>query len=190
MDQPVFLPIILGTNRQDRLSEHVAQLIFRYMSSDSRLETALIDVRDFDLPQDNYGRAIQDLYPRYKEIITRADGLVIVSPEYNHGYPGILKSVMDTLYKEYFNKPVSLVGVSEGPWGGARVIEALLPFVRALHLLAMNNDLLFPHAADLFDEHGNLKEAGSYDKRLGIFVDELVWLADGLRSARDKRTEV
>ncbi len=186
MNKAVFLPVILGTNRQERQSEHAAKVIFNYMQKDPRIETVLIDVRDFELPHDNYGRAIQDLHPMYKDTIERADGLVIVSPEYNHGYPGILKSVMDTLFKEYFDKPVSLVGVSEGPWGGVRVIEALLPFVRALHLLALNNDLQFPNAPDLFDSAGHLRDPAPYEKRLEKFTSELVRMAIVLRAARSE----
>lgn len=182
----VFLPVILGTNRQDRQSEHAAKVVFNHLQQDSRIETILVDMREFDLPTDNYGRAIQDLHPAYKQTIARADGLVIVTPEYNHGYPGILKSVMDTLYKEYFDKPVSLVGVSEGPWGGVRVIEALLPFVRALHLLALNNDLQFPNAPDLFDQAGNLIDPAPYEKRLEKFTNELVRMAFVLRAARSE----
>ena len=54
------------------------------------------------------------------------DGLVVVTPEYNHGYPGVLKSVLDLLLKEYIHKAVAFVGVSAGPWGGTRVIEAMV----------------------------------------------------------------
>jgi NAD(P)H-dependent FMN reductase len=74
---------------------------------------------------------------------TRADGLVIVSPEYNHGYPGALKSVLDLLLKEYIHKSVAFAGVSAGPWGGTRVIEAMLPIARELGLTATFTDLNF-----------------------------------------------
>ena len=67
----------------------------------------------------------------------RADGLVIVAPEYNHGYPGILKHALDTNLKEYIHKPVGLCGVSAGGFGGTRVIESLLPVMRELGMVTI-----------------------------------------------------
>ena len=85
-------------------------------------------------------------FPEWRDAIIRADGLVIVTPEYNHGYPGSLKSVLDLLLKEYIHKAVALVGVSSGPWGGTRVIEACVPMVRELGLAVTFSDLNFPQA--------------------------------------------
>ncbi len=102
------------------------------MSARSDIETQLFDVADFALPQDDYGLDIKDRFPQWRDAIIRADGLVIVTPEYNHGYPGALKSVLDLLLKEYIHKAVALVGVSAGAWGGTRVIEAMVPMVREL----------------------------------------------------------
>jgi len=82
--------------------------------------------------------------------------LVIVSPEYNHGYPGALKSVLDLLLKEYIHKAVAFVGVPAGPWGGTRVIEALVPTVRELGLAVTFADLDFPKVQEKFDQNGVL----------------------------------
>ena len=126
-DDKLFIPLILGTNRKDRESEAPAKWVYSRMQLRDDIEPAYFDVREFVLPQDNYGTEIADLFPEWKDAVTRADGLVIVTPEYNHGYPGILKSVLDLLLKEYIHKAVAFVGVSAGPWGGTRVIEAMLP---------------------------------------------------------------
>jgi hypothetical protein len=67
----------------------------------------------------------------------RADALVVVSPEYNHGYSGLLKHVLDSCLKEYIHKAVGIVGVSAGPFGGARVIQNLLPVMRELGLVTI-----------------------------------------------------
>ena len=63
------------------------------------------------------GLDIKDQFPQWRDTIIRADGLVIVTPEYNHGYPGALKSVLDLLLKEYVHKAVAFVGVSAGRLG-------------------------------------------------------------------------
>ena len=148
------------------------------------IETQLFDVCDFRLPHDHYGQEIKDQFPEWRDAIVRADGLVIVTPEYNHGYPGSLKSVLDLLLREYVHKAVAFVGVSAGPWGGTRVIEASVPMVRELGLAVTFSDLNFPKVGDKFDAEGNLLDE-AYNKRIGDFLDELVWMATTLRWGRD-----
>ena len=118
-DDTLFIPILLGTPRRARASENVARWVHAKMQERVDIESVLFDVRDFDLPRDHYGTEIGDQFPEWRETIIRADGLVIVTPEYNHGYPGALKSVLDLLLKEYIHKAVAFVGVSAGPCPGA-----------------------------------------------------------------------
>src|SRR5688500_6058404 len=172
----LFIPIILGTPRSQRESEQVARWVFTKMEERAEIETKLFDVRDFDLPRDDYGTGIAEQFPEWRDAIIRADGLVIVTPEYNHGYPGALKSVLDLLLKEYIHKAVALVGVSAGPWGGTRVIEACVPMVRELGLAVTFSDLNFPQAQSKFDENGNLLDE-AYNKRVKDFLDELIWMS-------------
>src|SRR5687767_7039466 len=155
-EQPVFIPILLGTSRRERESEHVAKWVFAKMREREDTEPQYFDVRDFALPQDDYGTEISGDFPEWQEAIVKADGLVIVTPEYNHGYPGVLKSVLDLLLKEYIHKAVALVGVSAGPWGGTRVIEAMVPMVRELGLAVTFTDLNFTRIDSKFDMEGNL----------------------------------
>jgi len=182
-DEKLFLPLLLGTNRNGRASEAVARWVFAKMQERNEIETRFFDVRDFDLPGDDYGPEISHLFPEWRDAIIRADGLVIVTPEYNHGYPGILKSVLDLLLKEYIHKAVAFVGVSTTPWGGTRVIEAMVPMVRELGLAVTFTDLHFPKAGSTFDAEGNLLDA-AYEKRAVGFLDELVWMSRALRWGR------
>ncbi|MDQ3088507.1 MAG: NAD(P)H-dependent oxidoreductase [Acidobacteriota bacterium] len=152
----LFLPILLGTTRRGRESENAAKWLFAKMQERQEIETQLFDVRDFDLPRDDYGTEIGERFPEWRDAIIRADGLVIVTPEYNHGYSGALKSVLDLLLKEYIHKAVAFVGISAGPWGGTRVIEACVPMVRELGLAVTFSDLNFPLVKSKFDENGNL----------------------------------
>ncbi len=180
----LFIPILLGTNRKDRRSEDVARWVFTKIEQREEIETKLFDVRDFDLPRDDYGTGIGDSFPEWRDAIHRAAGLVIVTPEYNHGYPGNLKSVLDLLLKEYIHKAVAFVGVSAGVFGGARVIEACVPMVRELGLAVTFSDLNFPQVQTKFDENGNLLDA-AYEKRVAGFLDELVWMSRALRWGRE-----
>lgn len=179
----VFVPVLLGTNRKERRSAHVAHWLVGEMSKREDIETRLFDVREFKLPQDDYGTQIKDLFPEWRDHIIRADGLVVITPEYNHGYPGALKSVLDLLLKEYIHKAVGLVGVSAGPWGGTRVIESLVPMVRELGLAVTFTDLNFPVVQTKFDSEGNLLDS-AYERRATDFLDELVWMSRALRWGR------
>ena len=179
----VFVPVLLGTNRKERKSVHVAKWLVGEMKKRDDLETTLFDVQDFNLPQDDYGTEIREQFPEWRDAIVRADGLVIVTPEYNHGYPGALKSVMDLLLKEYIHKCVGLVGVSAGPWGGTRVIEALVPMVRELGLVVTSTDLNFPSVQTKFGPRGKLLDK-AYKQRAADFLDELVWMSRVMRWGR------
>jgi NAD(P)H-dependent FMN reductase len=182
-DEKLFIPLLLGTPRKARASEHAARWVYQTMLQRPEIESQFFDVRDFDLPHDHYGTEIGGDFPEWRDAIIRADGLVIVTPEYNHGYPGALKSVLDLLLKEYIHKAVAFVGVSAGPWGGTRVIEACVPMVRELGLAVTFTDLNFPAAATKFDENGSLLDP-AYENRAKGFLDELIWMSTTLRWGR------
>ena len=180
--RPILIPVILGTPRQGRQSEFAARLLVEEISKRKGVETELIDVRKLPLPMDDAGEDIKD--PAFSDTVNRADALVIVVPEYNHGYPGILKHALDTNLKEYIHKAVGICGVSAGPFGGARVIQNLLPVMRELGLTMIFTDVNFSNVQKMFDNDGNLLERG-FIRRVGSFLDELVWMAKVLRWGRE-----
>lgn len=180
----LFIPVLLGTNRKERNSIHPAKWLAGEMQKRDDIETRLFDVAEFALPQDDYGQGLKDRFPEWKDAIIRADGLVIVSPEYNHGYPGSMKAVLDLLLREYVHKAVAFVGVSAGPWGGTRVIEAMVPMVRELGLAVTFADLNFPKVQNTFDAQGKLLDP-AFEKRAKDFLDELVWMGTVLKWGRE-----
>jgi NAD(P)H-dependent FMN reductase len=182
--QKLKLPVLLGTNRKERKSEAVAKWLVAEMTKRSDIETRLFDVAEFAIPQDDYGQGLKERFPAWRDAIIECDGLVVVTPEYNHGYPGSLKSVLDLLLREYVHKSVAFVGVSAGSWGGTRVIESMVPMVRELGLTPTFQDLNFPSVEKKFDESGNLLDQ-AYEKRAKDFLDELVWMATVLKWGRD-----
>jgi NAD(P)H-dependent FMN reductase len=182
MDQ-LNIPVLLGTNRKERVSALVAKWVLDEAEKRPEINTRLFDVADFHLPYDDYGQALKDSFPEWRDAITAADGLIIVSPEYNHGYPGALKGVLDLLLREYVHKAVAFVGVSAGPWGGTRVIEAMVPMCRELGLAVTFTDLNFSFAQRTFDAGGKLLDP-AFDKRVTDFLDELVWMSRVLKWGR------
>ena len=180
----VHIPILLGTNRRLRQSVFVAKWLLGEIEKRNDIESRLFDVTDFALPRDDYGEEIKAQFPEWRDAIVSADGLIIVTPEYNHGYPGALKAVLDLLLREYVHKAVALVGVSAGPWGGTRVIEAMIPTVRELGLAVTFTDLNFPHVQKVFSDSGQLLDP-AFEKRAKDFLDELLWMANALKWGRN-----
>jgi NAD(P)H-dependent FMN reductase len=180
----LFLPVLLGTNRKKRNSVHPARWLLGEMEKRPDIQTRLFDVSDFALPHDDYGQGLKDHFPEWRDTIIKADGLVIVTPEYNHGYPGVLKAVLDLLLREYVHKAVAFVGVSYGPWGGTRVIEAMVPMVRELGLAVTFTDLNFPKVQTIFDSEGKLLDQ-AFEKRARDFLDELIWMSRTLKWGRE-----
>src|SRR6266571_756866 len=179
--RPLFIPVILGTVRRGRASENVAKFIFGEVQKREGVETELIDIRDLKFPIDDAGEQIKDV--KFSAVCERADGFVIVTPEYNHGYPGMLKHVLDSNLKEYIHKAVGICGVSAGGFGGTRVIQNLLPVMRELGLVTIFWDGNFSNVQTLFDIDGRLLDP-VYLKRTDKFLKELVWMAKVLRYGR------
>jgi len=115
----------------------------------------------------------------------KADALVLVVPEYNHGYPGLLKHLLDTCLKEYIHKAVGIAGVSAGPFGGVRVIQNLLPVMRELGLVTIFWDVNFSSVQNVFSAEGALLD-DSFIRRIDKFLKELIWMAQTLRFGREQ----
>lgn len=177
------IPVLLGTNRKERKSLFVAKWLVGQMEKRPEIRARLFDVADFKLPQDDYGQGLKDSFPEWRDAMIQADGLVLVAPEYNHGYPGVMKAVLDMLLPEYIHKSVAFVGVSAGPWGGTRVIEAMVPMCRELGLAVCFTDLNFPYVQRTFDDEGKLLDQ-AFDERVKGFLDELVWMSTVLKWGR------
>jgi NAD(P)H-dependent FMN reductase len=182
-ERPLFIPVILGTSRRGRRSAPVAALMAREVGSRSGVTTELIDVAKVPMPIDDAGESIKD--PGFADRMARADGLVIVAPEYNHGYPGLLKHLLDSCLKEYVHKAVGIVGVSAGPFGGSRMIQDLLPVMRELGLVTIFWDVNFSAAHEAFDDAGALRDR-AFLTRIDKFLRELIWMSRTLRHGREQ----
>src|SRR5437667_8815527 len=149
MERPLVIPVILGTARRGRRSERAARFVFEQTKRRADIETELIDVCELPMKLDDAGEQMKD--SKFSATIQRCDALIIVTPEYNHGYPGLLKHALDMNLEEYIHKAVGICGVSVGLFGGARVIEGLLPVMRELGLVTILWDVNFGDVQHLFD---------------------------------------
>ena len=182
MNRPLFIPVILGTVRKGRATEAVAEVCFEEVKKREGVETELIDILELKFPPNDAGEQIKDVKSLQR---ARARRLGPVTPEYNHGYPGMLKLILDSNLKEYIHKAVGICGVSAGGFGGTRVIESLLPVMRELGLVTIFWDGNFSGAQGLFDEAGKIKDRATHEKRMDKFLGELIWMSKVLRYGRE-----
>jgi NAD(P)H-dependent FMN reductase len=176
------IPVVLGTTRRGRHSAHVASLMARLLGRREGVETGVIDLADVPLPLDDAGEAIKD--PRFAAAMAAADGLVLVVPEYNHSFPGVLKHALDSCLNEYVHKAVGIVGVSSGPFGGTRVIQGLLPVMREIGLVTIFWDVNVGGVEQVFDADGRLLDEALV-RRSERFLRELLWMSKVLREGRE-----
>lgn len=181
-ERPLNIPVILGTARKGRASAHVANFILEQLRQREGVVTELIDIAKLPIPVDDAGEEIKN--PEFSAQMNAADGLVIVAPEYNHSFPGLLKHVLDTNLEEYIHKAVGIAGVSAGPFGGTRVIESFLPVLRELGLMTIFTDVNFGSVHKVFDDSGKLLEP-AFVRRTAKFLDELIWMSKTLRYGRE-----
>ena len=144
------LLILHGTNRPENKSIAVARWIAEQADQEKikslfqpALTPELYSPTDFQVRAD--GRNPNTIDPGFVEKVASAKAFLFVIPEYNRSFPGAFKTLLDTAYAEYNQKPVGFAGVSNGPFGGVRAIESLLPVARAVGLLMMKSDLYFPN---------------------------------------------
>ena len=180
--RPLSIPVILGTTRKGRRSAHAARFILGQLQKREGITSELIDIEELNLPVDDAGEAVKD--PRFSAAMERADAIVIVSPEYNHSFPGLLKHVLDSCLKEYIHKAAGIVGVSAGVFGGARAIEHFQPVLRELGLVSIFWDVNFGTVGRVFDAGGELLDQ-AYISRTDKFLNELIWMAKVLRHGRE-----
>jgi len=184
--QPFSIVVIAGTTRVQRKSINAARLVADIGRDYENVEITFVDPADFTLPGD--GNDLEGKDPRYTAITERADAFFIVTPEYNHSFPGSLKRLLDSELANYNHKPVALAGASSGHWGGLRAVEALVGTVREMGLVVTAYDVYFPMVQDLFNGTGELKpeHRAGYDKSIRKAFDELIWFAGALKTASAK----
>src|SRR3984957_3248080 len=178
----LFIPILLGTTRPKRESIKAAHLIEKVGKTIEEIEVQLVDPGDYKFPDDGNDPESKD--PRYSALTEKADGFFIVTPEYNHSFPGTLKRMLDSELSNYIHKPVAFAGVSNGIFGGARAIEALTTTVREMGMVTTFSDVYFPQVQNLFDEKGEIKDEG-FIRRIKRGYEELIWMAQTLKWGRE-----
>lgn len=178
----LYIPVLAGTTRKQRKSIFAAQLVAEVGNTFEDVETEVIDPKDFNFSSDGNDPESKD--SRYTVITQKAQGFFVVTPEYNHSFPGSLKRMLDSELKNYIHKPVAFAGASSGQWGGVRAIEQLVGTVREMGLISSFTDMQFPKIQELFNEHGDLQDE-TYHEYVKDAWTELIWMAKVLKAGRE-----
>lgn len=178
-ESPFVLKIILGSTRQGRLSEKLGAAFKVIADKHTNLRVEIVDLRDYNLPFFNDETApmmrteIKDpVVQKWSDAIKEADAFIILVPEYNSGYPGVLKNALDSLYKEWNNKPVGFVGYSGGPTGGRSALTQLQQVTNTLKMKPVPTAITIPASYTLLSAQG-VSLTPALEEQFSRMLDEI-----------------
>jgi len=203
MDQ-INVKVIIGSTRQGRFGDKPASWIYQEIGKVEGVSAELLDLREYNMPffdeptspHQSKGKYSNPTVQKWSDKIREADAFIVITPEYNHGYPGVLKNAMDVLYDEWNHKPIGFL--SYGSVGGARAIEQLRQVVIELQMTPIRFDLHVPH--DVYmkaatetipvntETFAPMRKSHRGDP-LELFINELLWHARPLKTARHADTK-
>ena len=177
------ISVIIASTRKNRFSEKPAKWIYDAVRKRNDAEAEILDLRDWPLPfySDEFppialaGRYKDSIVKEWSKKIASADAYIIVTPEYNHGHPAVLKNALDWLYFEWNNKPVGFV--SWGSVEGARSVEQLRQVSIELQMFPIRNSLNIKDFSDNFD---------LIQKPADLFLNQLIWWGNALKVVRSQ----
>jgi NAD(P)H-dependent FMN reductase len=182
------IKVILASTREGRLGDTVARWVMDVAKNIENAEFELLDLKDYSLPFLNHPSLVEgspefEVHSAWKSKINEADAFVVVTPEYNHGYPAELKNAIDHLKLEWARKAIAFVGYG-GAAGGARSVEQLRQVFCELQVAPIREQIVIPMVWEKLDEQGDLKDR-SVDENLTFVFAQLLWWARTLQYGRE-----
>ncbi len=173
------IEIISSSVRTGRNSHRVARYLKQYITENAIGHAAIIDLNEYCFPlfeerlkyMDKPGEKVLSFASR----IRNADGVIIVTPEYNGGYPASLKNAIDLLYDEWQNKPIALSTVSTGAYAGTQVSMQLQFVLWKIGAIVVPATFAVAKVTESYDEDGNALEKDKADKFAARFLGKLTW---------------
>lgn len=187
------IKVILGSTRDGRFSEKPGAWILDALTASGGISAEMLDLRDYPMPFFDQAET-----PSYKSKpyddptvvawtakIKEADGFVVIAPEYNHGYPAVLKNALDFVYQEWNNKPIAFI--SYGSAMGARSVEQLRQVAVELQMAPIRNAIHMPYDVVMAIGKGTAPETvfKPYEERAAGLIKQLSWWAAALKTARN-----
>ena len=189
------LQVIIGSTRPTRAADRVAPWVIDRAGAHPAFEVEVLDLRDWPLPifaehlgtigDFNDPTYSHPLVRRWNHKIKEADAYLVITPEYNHSVPGVLKNAIDSVFVSFAfrNKPIVAVGYSGGIAGGVRAIEHLAQIAIEAELVPLRTAVVIPQVATAFDDDGQPVNPVT-DISLRIALDDLAWWSSALKQAR------
>ena len=173
------IAIISSSVRTERTSHRVALFFESYLKKSKVCTTEILDLKEYNFPIFSNPFKFQKEPTKqtvsFANKIKSSDGIIIVTPEYNGGYPASLKNVIDLLYDEWQHKPVSISTVSTGVFGGTQAITSLQFILWKMHVLTATQMFPVPKVKEAFNELGKPTDKVLIHKQAEVFIKELIW---------------
>lgn len=187
------LPVLLGTTREGNATRRVARFATDRVDAHPAAEAELYEAAS--LPFGNLERRVWEMDPRpddvdaFVEAMDAADGFVLVTPEYNHGYPGALKNILDHLYNSWYRKAFAIV-TTGGRSGGIRSDEQLrMVITGGLGGTVVPRSVNVSRPKDSFDAQGPVEDVEDWERRFDRLAQELVVYADAMTRVREELSD-
>jgi NAD(P)H-dependent FMN reductase len=189
------LQIIVGSTRPTRTADSVVPWVIDQAKNHPRFDVEVLDLREWELP--HFGEHMGTLgdindptysdpiIKRWNQALRVGDAFLVVTPEYNHSIPGVLKNAIDSAWMSFAlrHKPISAVSYSLSPVGGARAIEHLYSIAIEAEMVPVRNTTVIGNVAEAFDSDGH-PVSPSTAAALRVSLDDLAWMAEALSAAR------
>ncbi|MEQ4205846.1 NAD(P)H-dependent oxidoreductase [Actinopolymorpha sp. B17G11] len=186
MPEPSFnLVVMVGSTREGRIGHHLARWFVSQVEPRDDMVTDLIDLADVEFPS-VYPQSLGEVEKAFIARIAAADAYVVVTPEYNHGYPASLKQAIDFPYLEWSGKPVAFVSYG-GMSGGLRAVEQLRQVFAEVNAATVRDSVSFHNVEELLDPSGELRDLAGCNAAAKAMLDQIVWWALALRAGRAAR---
>lgn len=191
------LQIIIGSTRETRAADHVVPWLTQRAQEHGAFDVEVLDLRDWPLPMfaEHFGTIGDPRDPTYSEPmvkawnrkIAEADAYLVMTPEYNHSIPGVLKNAIDSVFFSFAlrNKPLAAVGYSGGVSGATRAIEHLAQIAIEADMVPLRSSVIIPFLSEAFDDQDQPTSPVT-DIALQITLDDLAWWSHALEAARAK----
>ncbi len=176
------IAIISASVRVGRKSHHVALYFQAYIKENKIGEATILDLNEYQFPI--FEERLKNLVNppqnalQFADDIKSADAVIIVTPEYNSGYPASLKNVVDLLTSEWKRKPIAIATVSSGAFGGSQVIISLLFTLWKQGAFVVPAKFAVSNVEKSYTNNGVPTDKETTDKIAKIFLEELIWFAE------------
>jgi NAD(P)H-dependent FMN reductase len=175
--------LIISSSVRDGRNSHRVALYFRNFLEENKLATSeILDLKAYNFPL--FEERLQyQVSPSadaldFVDRINTSDGIIIVTPEYNGGFPASIKNAIDLLYKEWYHKPVAISTVSDGSFGGNQALISIQFVLWKMKAWTVPALFPVPEVTKSFDENGDPSERQKTDKKASNFIRELLWCVE------------